>query len=98
MRIRLSTTKAGVGVARPHEWLPRGRSSYVDAAPGFASCKLRGGNGVKGAREQCDDGVDNGVYGTCKSDCRLAPYCGDGIKNGNDTCDEGAKNVALASA
>jgi len=29
-------------------------------------------------REACDDGVNDGQLRTCKSDCSLAPRCGDG--------------------
>ena len=61
-------------------------------------CRFRCGNGVKDSGEACDDGVNSGAYGTCKSDCTLAPYCGDGMKAGNEACDDGAKNVALATA
>ena len=61
-------------------------------------CRFRCGNGIKDSGEACDDGVNTGAYGTCKSDCTLAPYCGDGLKNGSEACDDGAKNVALATA
>ena len=43
----------------------------------------------QGRGEQCDDGVNNGSYGTCKSTCTLARYCGDGIMNGPEQCDLG---------
>jgi fibro-slime domain-containing protein len=61
-------------------------------------CHFRCGNGLKDPGEACDDGVNSGAYGTCKSDCTLAPYCGDGIQNGTEACDQGSKNVALATA
>ena len=54
------------------------------------------GNGFKDGAEQCDDGVNNGTYGTCKADCTLAPYCGDGVKNGTEACDLGAQNQSSA--
>ena len=39
----------------------------------------RCGDGIKNGTEQCDDGKNDGSYGTCKADCTLAAYCGDGI-------------------
>ena len=30
--------------------------------------------------EQCDNGVNDGSYGTCNTDCTFAGYCGDGIE------------------
>lgn len=59
-------------------------------------CQLKCGDGVKDPGEQCDDGKDDGSYGTCNPNCTLAPYCGDGIKNGNEQCDQGSKNSATA--
>jgi cysteine-rich repeat protein len=59
---------------------------------------LKCGNGVKDPGEQCDDGVNDGSYGTCNPDCTLAPYCGDGIKSGPEQCDFGTANVSPAKA
>jgi hypothetical protein len=34
---------------------------------------------VVNGNESCDDGVNNGTYGTCRPDCTSAPRCGDGV-------------------
>jgi cysteine-rich repeat protein len=48
------------------------------------------GNGVVEFGEVCDDGVNDGEYGGCETDCRaFGPYCGDGETNGNEVCDDG---------
>ena len=49
--------------------------------------------------EACDDGVNDGSYGTCNSDCTLSPYCGDGVTDsGEENCDDGSNNgVYIAS-
>lgn len=59
------------------------------------------GNGVIEGTEECDDGVDNGIwcsppYGGscnyCKIDCTIGTisdgYCGDGIINGPEQCED----------
>ena len=39
--------------------------------------------------EACDDGILNGVYGYCNSDCsgQTASICGNGAKEGDEQCD-----------
>jgi len=58
-------------------------------APEGGSC----GDGVLNAGEACDLGADanDGSYGGCTADCRLAPRCGDGILDEEDGegCDDG---------
>lgn len=47
------------------------------------------GNGVVDAREACDDGVNDGSYGGCASDCQsFGPHCGDGIVDDSEACDD----------
>ncbi|MGH1342272.1 MAG: hypothetical protein ACRBN8_12010 [Nannocystales bacterium] len=40
--------------------------------------------------EVCDDGVNDGSYGGCESDCAaFGPFCGDGMVDGPEECDDG---------
>jgi len=57
------------------------------------------GNGLVDGDEACDDGIDpssgvmnDGRYGGCTADCRLAPHCGDGLVEGLEACDVGERN------
>lgn len=44
--------------------------------------------------EQCDDGVNDGHYGGCASNCLLAPYCGDGVVQSDyEKCDSGGDRL-----
>jgi len=61
-------------------------------------CRRKCGNGVREQGEQCDNGVNDGSYGTCMPNCTLSGYCGDGTKNGPEQCDNGVTNVAPATA
>ena len=44
----------------------------------------------------CDNGTNDGSYGTCNHDCSLAPYCGDTMTNGPEQCDNGPANSPTA--
>jgi cysteine-rich repeat protein len=52
------------------------------------------GNGIREfqAGERCDDGVNDGSYGTCAPDCTFASYCGDGVTNPEEECDDAEGN------
>lgn len=48
------------------------------------------GDGIRTADESCDDGLNDGSYGSCTADCLRGPHCGDGILQApNEQCDEG---------
>ena len=59
-------------------------STSTDKTTAYAGCMancLRGGycgDGQVNGPEKCDDGANDGTYGTCNPDCSLAPRCGDG--------------------
>ena len=88
----------GDGEVLPPEQCDAGSLNGTALSTCDVHCRLKCGNGIKDAGEQCDDGVNNGKYGTCRSDCTLADYCGDGTKNGPEQCDFGAQNVSVATA
>ena len=48
------------------------------------------GDGVIDGAEACDDGENNGAYGSCLPDCSaIGPHCGDAEVNGPEACDDG---------
>ena len=53
------------------------------------------GNGAIEGDEVCDDGIDNGLYDHCATDCSgIGRYCGDGVmdEDGGEGCDYGDDN------
>jgi hypothetical protein len=85
----------GDGTKQPPEQCDDGAQNGQAASTCDTHCRFKCGNGVKDTGEDCDDGVNNGTYGTCKSDCKLAGYCGDKVVNGPEQCDLGtAGNLA----
>ena len=46
--------------------------------------------------EKCDDGKNDGSYGTCAPSCVLGPRCGDAVvqTTAGEKCDKGSQNVA----
>ena len=73
-------------------------STYQLTLGGFvhtvSQCKTTCGDGVVAGSEQCDNGTNNGAYGTCNSDCTLAPYCGDAkVQNPPEQCDDGSNQA-----
>ena len=44
------------------------------------------------AGEVCDDGVNDGSYGSCATDCKgFGGYCGDGVTDAEEDCDTATK-------
>ena len=65
-----------------------GSSSSSDTPPEEDSAVC--GNGLIEAGEACDDGKNDGSYGSCAPDCSArAAHCGDGAVNGDEECDDG---------
>jgi hypothetical protein len=56
------------------------------------------GDGVLGAAEACDDGVNDGAYGGCLPGCGgRAAFCGDGAVDEGEACDDGINDGAWGS-
>ncbi len=69
-------------------------SNFNLTLDGFTSaksvCAPECGDGIIAGDDQCDDGENDGSYGTCDEDCRRAPYCGDGEREkSEEECDDG---------
>jgi fibro-slime domain-containing protein len=55
-----------------------------------SSCQSHCGDGVVTLDEACDDGVNDGSYGSCNPDCSRAGFCGDGhVDKQHESCDDG---------
>jgi fibro-slime domain-containing protein len=70
------------------------QSNYKLTLSGFVNtvsqCQSVCGDGIQTPDEACDDGVNDGSYGSCTADCKKGPYCGDGIKQTpEEECDDG---------
>ncbi len=59
-----------------------------------SECTTTCGDGVVAGREVCDDGTNDGSYGSCGEDClSRGPHCGDGeVQEEHEECDQGAGN------
>jgi fibro-slime domain-containing protein len=70
-------------------------STYKLTLIGFnaphSACKSTCGDDITASNEVCDDGTNNGGYGSCTADCLgFGPRCGDGIVQSQyEQCDDG---------
>ena len=86
-------------VALFHAERHTGFSNFDLTLGGFVSrkdaCLSVCGDGVRTPDEACDDGVNNGAYGTCAPGCVRGPSCGDGTVQSADgeACDDGPNNL-----
>ena len=70
-------------------------STYKLTLAGFDAvrsiCESRCGDGITTPDEACDDGKNDGSYGSCTPDCKgFGARCGDGVVDvGHETCDDG---------
>ena len=76
-------------------------SNFILTLGGFAktssSCASQCGDGIVAGDELCDDGVNDGTYGGCMSDCTPGPDCGDAmLQSPQEVCDDGI-NLATYS-
>jgi cysteine-rich repeat protein len=77
-----SSTTGGITSAATEE---SGPTEGTEASTG-AVC----GDAIVEGGEVCDDGLNDGSYGGCLSDCTaFGPHCGDGIEQGDEVCDDG---------
>ncbi len=55
-----------------------------------SSCTTDCGDGIVAGDETCDDGVNDGSYGSCNPDCTPGPHCGDHtVQAPDEECDDG---------
>lgn len=55
-----------------------------------STCVTTCGDGIVAGDETCDDGVNDGSYGSCMPDCTPGPRCGDAVlQDPPEQCDDG---------
>ncbi len=82
-----------------------GESNFDLTLGGFVSkkdeCASVCGDGVRTPDERCDDGVNDGSYGSCTPiTCERGPHCGDGIRQASDgeDCDNGTNRTGYGES
>ncbi len=68
------------------------RLQLANFSLGTSVCTTECGDGIVAGDETCDDGVNDGSYGSCSPTCQLGPRCGDNVKQADEgeACDDGA--------
>jgi fibro-slime domain-containing protein len=62
-----------------------------------SECKTVCGDGKVAGEEQCDDGVNDGTYGSCTATCKRGPSCGDAkVQTKYEACDDGVNLTPYA--
>lgn len=57
---------------------------------GTSTCQSKCGDGIVAGDETCDDGINDGSWGSCSENCKQGPYCGDGeVDLDHEECDDG---------
>jgi fibro-slime domain-containing protein len=77
-------------------------SNFNLTLAGFAGahsrCQPKCGDGIVTGSETCDDGKNDGSYGSCTRDCQRAPHCGDGTRDkAHEACDDGVNITTYAA-
>ena len=79
-------------------------SNYKLTLNGFvhavSQCVSVCGNGTVEGNEVCDDGKNDGKYGSCAADCKSSgPYCGDSkLQTPQEACDNGVNAVTYGNS
>jgi fibro-slime domain-containing protein len=64
-----------------------------------SQCTTECGDAIVAGEEECDDGKNDGSYGSCTSTCKRAPHCGDGLlQAAQETCDDGLNLTTYSPA
>jgi fibro-slime domain-containing protein len=64
-----------------------------------SSCTTTCGDGIVAGDEECDNGKNDGSYGTCTASCKRAPFCGDAIRQAAfEACDDGVNLTTYSGA
>lgn len=92
-RLQLESGKV-YEIALFHAERHTGSSNFNLTLQGFVTAKSRCepscGDGIVVGRERCDDGKNDGSYGSCTKECGRAGFCGDAKRDEpQEACDDG---------